>query len=682
VANITLTIDGKQLTAAPGETILKIARDAGIQIPTLCHNEKISRTTSCFVCVVKDVKSGRFLPSCSACPAPDGEYESSTAEVSEMRRSALNLLLSEHNGDCEAPCTVACPAHADVEAYVRAGREGDFLKSLKIIKTRIPLPMSIGRVCPRFCEVDCRKNITAGEGGAVCINDFKRLAADLHYEDYLEELPKLTGKKVAIVGAGPAGLGTAYYLRLQGIASVIYEKMPKPGGMLRYGIPEYRLPKTILDKELNHFNKLGVEILCNQELGKDVAIDKLKKEFDAVAITVGCWKPSSMRTEGEELAAPGIEWLEKIARNDWSGENPGRTIVVGGGNTAMDCLRTSVRLGSDNVQCFYRRTETEMPAEDIEILEAKEEGVIFNFLTAPVSLRQGENCLILTCRKMALGEPDASGRRRPVPIEGSDYEVEADTVIAAIGQKTAIPDATIPANRWGDVEADKISYQVNDNIFAAGDCLSGAATVVEGVAGAFRIANSIVAYLAGEDPTTVHADPINVSRGHWRNMAADDLVFLRDDISDEPRVAFDLLPPAERKHSMAEVSRTLTKENMMKEGERCIECSCTSRDGCKLKEHSETYGAKPDAIKGEKIKVGYDNRHPSIIHDRMKCIKCGICVKICKEVVNKNLFSLKQRGFSAKVETAFAQPLPDSCTECGECIESCPVGALDWKIKT
>lgn len=681
MANITVTIDGKQLSAAPGETILKIARDAGIEIPTLCHNEKISRTTSCFVCVVKDVKSGRFLPSCSACPTDGGEYESSSAEVSDMRRSALDLLLSEHNGDCEAPCTIACPAHADVEAYVRAGRDGDFLKSLQIIKTRIPLPMSIGRVCPRFCEIDCRKNITAGEGGAVCINDFKRLAADLHYEDYMEDLPELNGKKIAIIGAGPAGLGTAYYLRLQGFASVIYEKMPKPGGMLRYGIPEYRLPKDILDKELNHFNKLGVEILCNQELGKDIKLDDLKKEFDAVAITVGCWKPSSMRTEGEELSAPGIEWLEKIARNDWSGEDPGRTIVVGGGNTAMDCLRTSVRLGSDNVQCFYRRTEKEMPAEDIEILEAKEEGVIFNFLTAPVSLRQGKNGLILTCRKMELGEPDASGRRRPVPIEGSDYEVEADTVIAAIGQKTAIPDVTIPANRWGDVEADKVSQQVHDNVFAAGDCVSGAATVVEGVAGAFRIANSIVAYLADIDPTTVHADPINVSRGHWRNMAAADLVFLRNDISDEPRVEFDFLPPAERKHTMDEVSRTLTEANMMKEGERCIECSCTSRDECKLKEHSETYGAKPDAIKGEKIKAGYDNRHPAIIHDRMKCIKCGICVKICKEVVNENLLSIKQRGFSAKVEAAFGQPLPDSCTECGECIESCPVGALDWKIK-
>jgi NADPH-dependent glutamate synthase beta subunit-like oxidoreductase/ferredoxin len=681
VSNLTVTIDGKKLSAAPGETILNIAQKAGIDIPTLCHNEKISRTTSCFVCVVKDVKTGRFLPSCSACPADGGEYESSTSEVSDMRRSALDLLLSEHTGDCEAPCTVACPAHADVEAYVRAGREGDFLKSLKIIKTRIPLPMSIGRVCPRFCEIDCRKNITAGEGGAVCINDFKRLAADMHYEDYIEDIPEATGKKVAIIGAGPAGLATAYYLRLQGIATVIYEKMPQPGGMLRYGIPEYRLPKDILNKELNHFTKIGVEINCNCELGKDIKLDELKKQFDAVAITIGCWKPSSMRTEGEELAAPGIKWLEKIALNNWQGENPERTIVVGGGNTAMDCLRTSVRLGSDNVQCFYRRTEKEMPAEDIEVMEAREEGVIFNFLTAPVSLRRGNNGLILTCQKMELGEPDASGRRRPVPVEGSEYEVEADTVIAAIGQKTDIPGTTIPANRWGDVEANETSCQIADNIFAAGDCVSGAATVVEGVAGGYRIAQSVAAWFDDIDPASVHADPINVTRGHWRGMASDDLVFLRDDVSDEKRVEFDFLPPEERKQTMEEVSRTLTKDKMMKEGKRCIECSCTARDECKLKQHAETYGAKPDAIKGEKIKSGYDNRHPSIIHDRMKCIKCGICVKICKEVVNENLLSLKQRGFSAKVEAAFGQPLPDSCSECGECIEQCPVGALDWKIK-
>ena len=208
---IKFKIDGKEFEAEPGQTILSVADANGIYIPTLCYNEKISRTTSCFVCLVKDLKTGRFMPSCSACPNEGGEYDSSSDEVADMRRTALELLLSEHTGDCEAPCTIACPAHANVEEYVRAGREGDFLESLKIIKQRIPLPMSIGRVCPRFCEKDCRKNVTAKP---VAINDFKRLAADMFYDSYLEDLPPLNGKKVAVIGAGPAGLAAAYFLRL------------------------------------------------------------------------------------------------------------------------------------------------------------------------------------------------------------------------------------------------------------------------------------------------------------------------------------------------------------------------------------------------------------------------------------------------------------------------------------
>ena len=188
--SVEFKIDGKTIIAENGETILQAAARNGIAIPSLCRNQKISHTTSCFVCVVKDCKTGRFLPSCSACPANGQEIESDTAEVFDMRQTALNLLLSEHTGDCEAPCTVACPAHAAVEEYVQAGKKGDFLESLKIIKKRIPLPMTIGRVCPRFCEKNCRKNIT---GSPVAINDFKRLAADMYYDSYMEDIaPEVT----------------------------------------------------------------------------------------------------------------------------------------------------------------------------------------------------------------------------------------------------------------------------------------------------------------------------------------------------------------------------------------------------------------------------------------------------------------------------------------------------------
>jgi len=675
VPEITLTIDNRKINAEKGQTILEIAKENNIEIPTLCHHQKISHTTSCFVCVVKDVKTGKFIPSCSSMAMDGMELETNSDEVFSMRQTALNLLLSEHTGDCEAPCTLACPAHAKVEEYVRAGRLGKHLEGLKIIKQRIPLPMSIGRVCPRFCEKDCRRNII---DGAIAINDFKRLAADLHYDEYMEDCPALNGQKVGIVGAGPAGLAIAYFLRLQGIASDLYDKMPKPGGMLRYGIPEYRLPKEVLDREIAHFEKMGgIQIHCNRELGKDITLPELEKQYDAVAITIGSWKPSSMRAEGEELAHGGIHWLEKIARNDWSGDNPGKTIVIGGGNTAMDCVRTSVRLGSPEVYCYYRRTEKEMPAEQIEIDEAREEGVIFEFLTAPVRLREENGHKLLTCIRMKLGEPDASGRRRPIPIEGSEFDVEADTVIAAIGQKTAAPQE-LNLNRWGDVEVDQDNYQMAENIFSAGDCVSGPATVVEAVAGARRAALGIVAYL--KDQKYKEPYTINVSRGHWQSMRKDDIVFLHD-VRQTDREQQVLIPIEERKTTFKEVSRTFTPEQIQREGERCLECSCTAKEDCRLKDFSEAYQAHPEALGGEKLKQSYDTRHPEIILDRNKCIKCGICVKLCREVINESLLGFQKRGYYTYVDTAFGEPLPVSCKDCGECIENCPVGALDWRHK-
>ena len=334
MSKIEFTLDGKLVTAEPDQTILQVARANGIDIPSLCYNDKISKTTSCFVCVVRDAKTGKFLPSCAARPAPGQVIEASSDAVREMRKTAFELLLSEHTGDCEAPCTLACPAHANVEEYVRAGKNGEFMEALKIIKKRIPLPMSIGRVCPRFCEKDCRKNIF---GQAVSINDFKRLAADLCYSEYLEETEADKPYKVAIVGAGPAGLAAAYYLRMAGVKSVIFDQMEAAGGMLRYGIPEYRLPKhAVLDKEIAHYTRLGIKFEFGKKLGENLDLAELEKEYDAVVLALGCWKAGSMRCEGDELSIQGIDYLRDISKADYKWANPGKVIVVGGGNTAMD----------------------------------------------------------------------------------------------------------------------------------------------------------------------------------------------------------------------------------------------------------------------------------------------------------------------------------------------------------
>ncbi len=673
---IKFTMDGRELSAQQGETILQVAKKNGIEIPALCHNEKISHTTSCFVCVVKHVESGRFLPSCATVPDNGASYESSSKAVTAMRKSALELLLSEHSGDCEAPCTLACPAHAAVEEYVREGRKGDTLEALKIIKQRIPLPLSIGRVCPRFCEKDCRRNIY---DAPVAINDFKRLAADLHYDQYLEDLPVLNGKKVAIVGSGPTGLAAAYYLRLNKISSDIYDAHAKPGGMLRYGIPEFRLPKKVLDQEIAHFDKMGgITFYQQHSLGRDIFLEALKKDYDAVILGVGCQKASSLRCNGEELAHEGIVWLHDLSKNDYKGDNPLKTVVIGGGNTAMDCVRTAVRLGSTDVICLYRRTENEMPAEKIEIKEAKEEGVKFKFLAAPVSLTKKGDIIEVTCIKMKLGEPDASGRKRPVKIAGSEFVIEANTVIGAVGQKTDAPKG-VKTDRWGNIDADSSNLNTGDTVFAGGDCVTGAATVVEAVAAGRKMAVAITDMFAG----IKHTEPplFNVSRGYWRNMSKDDVVLLKE-VSNTKRLQLEQISINERCTTFKEVNFTASKESIMAEGERCFECSCTAKHSCSLKSSSEKYNASPIAITGEKHIDPVDIRHPVIIHDRSKCIKCGICVKICDEVIGKHLLDYKNRGFDAEVSPALNRPLPDSCAECMACVDECPVGALDRRIKS
>ena len=668
---IEFTIDGKNVSAAPGETILTVAVRNNISIPTLCFNTCVSRNTTCLVCVVRDMKSGRFIPACTALPAPGQEIDASGETVRDMRKTALELLLSEHNGDCEAPCRIACPAHADVERYVREGKNGRWTEAIRIIKERIPLPMSVGRVCPRFCEKKCRKNLF---GAPVDINDFKRKAAEEAYDSYMEEIAPDNGSKVAVVGAGPAGLAVAYYLRLAGCRVTVFEQMPRPGGMLRYGIPEYRLPKEkVLDRELVHFERLGVEFRFNCRVGRDISLKELAGSFDAAALAYGCWQASPMKCPGEEFAVQGIDFLRSVAEKRFSGA-PGRVAVVGGGNTAMDCLRTSVRLGAKEVTCVYRRGEAEMPAEKAEIREAREEGVRFTFLTAPVEIRKEADGLKMVCVKMQLGEPDASGRRRPEPVPGSEFTIPCDTIIAAIGQKPA-PIEGLPVNRYG--YCGEVTELEGCKFFAAGDCLTGPATVVEALGGARHTASEILVSL-GHKPLPMDSR-VNVSRGEWQSMTPEDVVKINPELSEAGRIPEKLIDIDRRKNTFDEVALTQDAEDLAREGARCIECSCAANQDCKLRKLSEEYGASVDTFAGAKPARSADTRHPAIIRDAGKCVKCGICIKVCGEVVNQYLLGFGKRGFAGEVMTAFGAPLPASCARCGKCVEACPVGALTWR---
>ncbi|MCP4627378.1 MAG: RnfABCDGE type electron transport complex subunit B, partial [bacterium] len=342
--------------------------------------------------------------------------------------------------ECLAPCRQRCPAQIDIPTYIDAIRRKDYETAVRTLKERNPLILACGRVCPHPCEDWCRRG-ESGQDDPVAINMLKRFVADWEMESGRRvevSVAPDTGKRVAVIGSGPAGLSCANFLRRLGHQVTIFESMPNLGGMIRYGIPEYRLPKKILDWEIQGILDLGIEARKNVSFGEDFSVEFLMASgYEAIFLAAGAWISSQMRCEGEDLEGVwgGIDFLR--TRDLGIKVDVGKTVVVvGGGNTAIDAARTSIRLGAD-VILLYRRGRSEMPANEMEIVAAEEEGVKFHFLAAPSRVIPGEDGRAdkLEYIKMELGEPDASGRRRPVPIEGSETTLDVDTVIAAIGQK-------------------------------------------------------------------------------------------------------------------------------------------------------------------------------------------------------------------------------------------------------
>ncbi|MDR1558166.1 MAG: FAD-dependent oxidoreductase, partial [Clostridiales bacterium] len=433
---IHLNIDGREVKCEQGRTILDAARENGIDIPTLCHDERVKSYGACGLCMVEIDGSPRLIRACGTVAAGGMIIRTSTPRVLRSRKMTLELLLSDHAGDCRAPCSLNCPGHTDCQGYVGLIANGRFEEALKLIKDIIPLPASIGRVCPHPCEKECRRKLVEEP---INILHLKRFAADWDLASarpYLPDVEPDSGKRVAIVGGGPGGLSAAYYLRQGGHEVTVFDAMDEMGGMLRYGIPEYRLPKAVLDAEIDIIKRLGINTRNNVRLGRDVTLASLRTRYDAVILAVGAWRSMPMGCPGEELGSVvgGIDYLREAAQN-----NPvyrgSRVAVVGGGNTAMDACRTAVRLGADEVFTLYRRTREEMPAEEIEITEAEQEGVVFKYLVNPIEFT-GENGVVteVKLQKMTLGEPDASGRRAPVPLKGETETLSVDLVIIAIGQ--------------------------------------------------------------------------------------------------------------------------------------------------------------------------------------------------------------------------------------------------------
>ncbi len=668
MAIVKLNINGKEITAESGKTVLQAALENNIEIPHLCFDERLEVYAGCGLCLIEIEGQPKTARAC-ATPVSSGLIvRSDTKKVVEARNAALNLLVSQHIGDCKAPCTLNCPAHTDVQGYVGLVANGQPKESLKLIKEKLPLPASIGRVCPHPCEKACRRQHVEEPVSIACI---KTYAADydLNSDDvYIPTLKPATGKKVAVVGAGPAGLSAAYFLLRDGHKVDIYEAMDKPGGMLRYGIPEYRLPKNVVDAETAVIEAMGAKISYGVKIGEDLSLEYLQNKYDAVFLGIGAWKSSSLRCEGENTPGVlgGIDFLIKVAENKPVSIGK-KVIVVGGGNTAMDVARTSIRLGAEEVRVVYRRTESEMPAEKIEIHEAKEEGVIFSFLSAPVLVESdGEKVSGLKCETMVLGERDASGRQKPEPT-GEYVTFEADTIIAAIGQEVDCGKINVAQDRKNNIAISKETFETNlKGVFAGGDAATGPKIAIDAIAQGQYAAKVMNSYLEGA--IIPHRDIPLV----YTEVEKEDFKH----IESIPRVPHRTVEAEVRKFNFQPILPTMTAEEAVREGARCLECGCKDYFECQLVDYIKKYDIDTVKYHAENEAKFKETEHPYISQNVDKCVLCGLCVRTCDEVVGASALGFVERGNATFVAPAFQQELKyTDCISCGQCIDVCPTGA-------
>jgi len=705
-APFTIEIDGVQYTGREGQTILEVCRDHGIEVPTLCYEPKLPGFGACRMCVVE--VEGEDTPpiSCSRAAEEGMVVRTQTTRLREIRKTNLELIFSDHNAYCLPPCQNKCPSHIDIPGFLKANTEGDFTESARIFKRTIPFPSVLGRVCPAPCEEHCRRDEVEE---AIAIRDSHRYAGDQVLKAQaggtraplpFDQQPT-TGKRVAVIGSGPSGMSAAYYLALNGHEVTVLERDPEPGGMLRYGIPEYRLPKErILEGEYQGVWDLGVKLVTDVELGVDFTIDDLQNEgYDAVLVAIGCYDTNKLGIPGEDAdgVIDGLEYLRiatlGLPYPDHAGK---RVVVIGGGFTSMDCSRTSVRQGCSEVTLVYRRDMKDMPAAD-EVHEMLEEGARAIFQASPTRVLTDEAGKVtgVEFQRMALGEPDASGRRRPQPVEGTEFVIDCDRVLLAIGQG--------PELEWLDhgaegvaqtqrrrLDADAVTFGTGRRgVFGAGDVRTGAATVVEAIAEGRRASYAIDAYLQGQDLAEIRTR---------QTLAEPQPEFLSivpytDEVK-QPRIRLRAMPAEDRNSSYIEYEIPYTEAEAMSESARCLQCTCEAIGYCDLRRQGIEYGTTLKTLEPKRTGLSFrsvsenrftgynhdyirDDSHAFILREPSRCIDCGRCANVCREVVGAACYDFMRTGFDTLVTTPLDMSLNTTpCVSCGRCAETCPTGAL------
>jgi NADPH-dependent glutamate synthase beta subunit-like oxidoreductase len=456
------------------------------------------------------------------------------------------------------PCSSNCPAHTDIPSFLSRVTNGNLVEAARVLLEFNPIPAITGRVCPIFCEPECYRSEFDEPVATRCI---ERSLGDTILERMKEIFtPPETrsGKSIAIVGSGPAGLAAAYYLRRSGYQVTVFERLPEAGGMLLHSIPPYRLPKDVVRKQIQALKGMGIKFETGVNVGKDVPLTKLMGRFGAVFLASGAWKERPLGIKGERIALSGLQFLNRVNAGDR--EIPGRKVaVIGGGNVAMDVARTLRRLGAEPV-VIYRRTQSEMPAFKDEVKKAEEEGIEFQFLTLPTEALEANGKIMLKCVRMRLGSPDASGRPQPILIRGSDFTAPFDALIKAVGEE---PDRSLlPAGfRQKSLKASLSAHSLGKNLFVGGDLVTGPSTVIQAVASGREAANLIERSFKGSQPTAKAEETAPTFRSASLETA--------------PRIRIPELSASERVKGVdLEDTQGLSLSEIQTEASRCFNCGC------------------------------------------------------------------------------------------------------------
>ncbi len=680
---IKVTINGNEYYTVPSKTILEVINDNNIdEIPTLCHDERLIPYGSCLLCVVEVEGLNRLVPSCSSVVQDGMVITTNNEKIKSSRKTALELLLSNHYADCVAPCKNTCPAGVDIQGYIALIAKKKYTEAVRLIKENNPLPLICGRICVRECEVACRRNKI---DESVAINFLKRYAADIDIEEpWKPEIKKKNNKKIAVIGGGPSGLSCAYFLTLEGYSVTIFEELPHLGGMLRYGIPEYRLPKETLDREINWIINLGIEVKTNIEFGKDITIENLNNEYDAIYLATGAQKAKKFGIPGEDSTEGvlwGIDFLKDVELKGVPDLN-GNVVIVGGGNTALDAARTALRCKAKEVKIIYRRSIKEMPAHPAEVEAAQEEGITIEFLTNPVKIQNGTGRLSgIECIRMKLEKDKSGGRPRPVPIPGSEFTVKCDYLISAIGQdidtnplKTV---AGLELSKWNTIETNPDTLETaHQKVFAGGDVVSGPLTAINAIAQGKTAAQSIDHFIK-----TGNANGKKYEFLSSKESFGDIPNFEYSDYEKLKRNKMPELNTQQRIKNFEEVDLGFSCSQASNETTRCLECGCIEEYDCVLRKYASDFEVDISKYAGEVRKYKIDDRHPLIVLDANKCINCGKCVRTCSEILKVSAIDFVYRGFQAIVKPAMEKALAETnCISCGNCIDVCPTGAISAKM--